>query len=117
MPESEEHKQPQKRKKGNLTVTQIFLQDFSAFPNINARMYVTSIMNIPTTPNRAATPVVLAPKTPHPTIKKTAIAHTKTPNAINTYRQPRTVISPLQPGLNKPNPKPRSILTVFQSTS
>jgi hypothetical protein len=54
---------------------------------------------------------------PHSTIKKIAIAHTKTPNAINTYRQPRTVISPLQPGLNKPNPKPRSILTVFQSTN
>jgi len=39
-------------------------------------------MNIPTTPNRAATPVVLAPKTPPSTINKTAIAHAKTPNAI-----------------------------------
>jgi len=46
---------------------------------MHAFMYVTSIMNIPTTPNRAATPAVLTPKTPPSTIKKTAIAHTKTP--------------------------------------
>jgi hypothetical protein len=117
MPESEEHKQPQNRKKGKLTVTQIFLKDFSAFPNINARTYVMSIMNIPTTPNRAATPAVLAPKTLPSTIKKIAVVHTKTPNAINTYRQPRTVISPLQLGLKQPNLKPCSILMVFQSTN
>ena len=83
----------------------------------HACIYVMSIMNIPTIPNRVATPVVLAPKMLPSTINKTATAHTKTPNAINTYRQPRIEISPLQPGLNQPNPKPRSILTVFQSTS
>ena len=74
-------------------------------------------MKIPTIPNRVATPVVLAPNMLPSTIKKTAIANTKTPNAINTYRQLRIVISPLQLGLNRPNLKPCSILMAFQSTS
>jgi hypothetical protein len=50
-----------------------------AFPNINACMYVISIMNIPTIPNKVAIPVVLSPKMLPSTIKKTAITQTKTP--------------------------------------
>ena len=52
---------------------QVSFEDFLAFLNMKACMYVISIMNIPTIPNRVAIPVVLSPKMLPSTIKKTAV--------------------------------------------
>ena len=62
---------------------QVSFKDCLAFPNINACMNVISIMNIPAIPKSVAKPVVLSPKMFPSTIKKTAVTHKKTPNAID----------------------------------
>ena len=77
-------------------IVQVSFSELLDFLNINACMYVISIMNIPTIPIRVAIPVVRSPKMLPSTIKKTAITHTKTPNAINAYCQLLIVVMPLR---------------------